>query len=111
MLINICVQNFDELMDIDKTAEHSNRKRALPSSSYSSPQKDLDIQKSLPSVSKVPREFTFSLDKDINLYSSSDNPPFFVHMHSISDNSLNPSHPLLISRTLSQLAYSDIKEH
>jgi len=110
VLINTCVQNFDEPMDIDKSAEHFNRKRALPSSSHSSPQKELDTQSSLPSVSKLPKESTSPLEKDTNLYSSSDNPSFLVHVHSISDNSLNPSHPLLISRTLSKLAYSDIKE-
>jgi len=44
------------------------------------------------------------------LYSSSNNSPYTVHVYSINKDSLNPTYLLLISRTLSQIAYSDIKE-
>jgi len=33
-----------------------------------------------------------------------------VHVHSIVEDPAKPLHPLLISRTLSQIAYADIKE-
>jgi len=49
--------------------------------------------------------------KDKTLYTNSDCPPFIVHVYSHShDPSSSPAHPLLISKTLSQLAYSQIKE-
>jgi len=45
------------------------------------------------------------------LYSNSDSPPYIVHVYSQNvDPTLEPMHPLLISRTLLQLSYADIKE-
>jgi len=45
------------------------------------------------------------------LYTSSDRPPYIIHVYSFSEDSLvSPMHPLLISRALSQIAYADIKE-
>jgi len=61
-------------------------------------------------LSKIPRDSSTSIEKGTILYSPSENPSFFVHVHSHTENSLNSTHPLLISRTLSQIAYSDIKK-
>jgi len=58
---------------------------------------------------KTPR--TAMNDKSKVLYSISDCPPFIIHVYSLNDDaSSGLVHPLLISRTLSQLAYFDIKE-
>jgi len=43
-------------------------------------------------------------------YSNSDNPPYVVHVHSVESDPAKMLHPLLISRTLSRIAYSSIKE-
>jgi len=97
-------------MDIDISTDSTNRKRALPSSFHSSMQKDNDSKKMYPNVSKIPRDSLTSIEKGTTLYSPSDNPPFFIHVHSYTEDSLNPTHLLLISRTLSRIACSDIKE-
>jgi len=112
VLINSSVQNFVEPMEIKKSAETANRKRALPlsSSTHSNTQGENATKKMHPAVSKVPRDSSSISDKENILYSTSDSPPFYVHVHSQSENSLNLTHPLLISRTLSRLAYSNIKE-
>jgi len=111
VLINSSVKNFflmNRWTSINPWT--TSRKRVLPSSSHSSSQKGNDTKKIHSAVSKMPRESLISTDKEITLYSLSDNPPFLVHVHSHIENLLNPTHPLLISRTLSQITYSYIKE-
>jgi len=62
-------------------------------------------------VSIIPRDFSSNPNNSGKiLYSTSDCPPYIVHVYSSEDSSSSPTHPLLISRTLSQIAYFDIKE-
>jgi len=63
-------------------------------------------------VSTVPRDSSSNPSEKVkSLYSNSDCSPYIIHVYSHSEDlSSKPAHPLLISRTLSQIAYSDIKE-
>jgi len=50
-------------------------------------------------------------DKRKILYTSSDRPPYIIHVYSNNEDPLtSPTYSLLINRTFSQIAYSDIKE-
>jgi len=110
VLVNSSVTSFDESMDVDKSVDPINRKCTLSPPSRSNVQKGNDSKKMhSKTVSKIPRDSLSTYEKEVTLYSYSDNPPFFIHVHSCED-SPYPTHPLLISRTLSRIAYSDIKE-
>jgi len=113
-LININVQDIcrsNSPVEIDNEAEYASRKRALPHSSTEN-QDSNKSKKPSSEVSTVLRDSPNNLhDKFKVLYSNSDSPPYIIHVYSITDEaSSGPAHPLLISRTLSQLAYADIKE-
>jgi len=98
-------------MEIDMESESASRKRALPLAT-SKIQGNIKAKKASNDVSTTPRDsLNIPSDKVKTLYSNSDCPPYIIHVYSLSeDPSSNPAHPLLISRTLSQIAYSDIKE-
>jgi len=110
VLINSKVSDIYEPMDVDLDANGVRRKRTLnfPPSNES--------QDSTKTKKKSANEGNSSLNtaepgKASKIqYSNSDNPPYVVHVHSIENDSVNLLHPLLISRTLSRIAYSDIKE-
>jgi len=104
LLINSNVENFEEPMDIDSVS----RKRTMPCSSDSNKSKDSKKKHTI--ANNTPRDSPSLINKENKLYTSTDCPPFLIHVHSVSEGSLNPTHPLLISRTLSHIAYSDIKE-
>jgi len=96
-------------MDTDFDNEIPSRKRTLPPSTTEKHGKNkksannnhIDSKDSLVNSGK----------KAKILYSNSDCPPYIVHVYSHSEDLLiGPMHPLLISRTLSQIAYSEIKE-
>jgi len=94
-------------MEVDFDTKTASRKRSLPLS-ISGNQGDIKTKKSANNVSTKSRD---SWIKAKTLYSNSDCPPYIVHVYSRNeDPSMSPAHPLLISRTLSQIAYSDIKE-
>jgi len=97
-------------MEIDIEAEYASRKRALPHSTTKN-QDSNKPKKPSSKVSNVLRDSSNNLhDKSKVLYSKSDFPPYIIHVYSITDDaSSGPVHSLLISRTLSQLAYADIK--
>jgi len=113
-LINASVQNFSESpmeIDVDET---TTRKKSLPSSTdkksnvkAKKPVKDNINHNSNPRDSLIDPK-----NKDSNnvLYSSTDCPPYIVHVYSTNEDPSSPMHPLLISRTLSRIAYIDIKE-
>jgi len=97
-------------MKVDMDAENASRKRALPLSTSENqgstkPKKSNEVS----SVSK--NSLNNPIEKVKTLYINSDCPPYIIHVYSHSDDpSSSPAYPLLISRTLSQIAYADIKE-
>jgi len=113
-LINTNVQDFSDLnnsMEIEMELESTSRKRSLPLAT-SEIQGNIKTKKALDDVSTVPRDSLNAANAKVKtLYSNSDCPPYIIHVYSLSENSSSsPAHPLLISRRLSQIAYSDIKE-
>jgi len=115
-LINANVQDFcDSHMDVDTDFDVANRKRALPASIT---EKQGNIKAKRPvnaenNNSTILKDSLTDPEKKNNkiLYSNSDCPPYIIHVYSQSeDPSIGPMHPLLISRTLSQIAYADVKE-
>jgi len=115
-LINANVQDFsDSNMDVDTDPDLVSRKRALPIS-VAEKQGKVKAKRPVNVENKNNTNLKDSLTDPGNsnnkiLYTSSDRPPFIVHVYSFNeDPSVPPMHPLLISRTLSQIAYADIKE-
>jgi len=90
-------------MEIDPDLDVSRRKRAMPLPSSSESQGVSKAKKALANVSTFPRDSSFSTETGKVLYSSSDNPPYIVHVYSSNEDSMNPIHPLLISKILSRL--------
>jgi len=114
-LVNTNVKDFgDSCMEIDLDSESSTRKRTLPTSNLE-PQRDhVNKKKIVTSDQSNSKDSPINADKNKKtLYSSSDQPPYIVHVYSNNNNEdplIGSMHPLLISRTLSKIAYSEIKE-
>jgi len=113
-LINSNVQNFSESpMEIDVDGNNS-RKRSLSSlndkKSNAKAKKPIKDNINLNLNSRDPLADPNNKDNNIILYSNTDCPPFIVHVYSTNEDPSGPMHPLLISRSLSRIAYSDIKE-
>jgi len=114
-LINKNVSELCESrMEVDLDCESSSRKRTL--SSISSESQQIYINKKKPSKNELSNPKISPTDSNQNkklTYSNSDQPPYIVHVYSNNNNidpQIEPMHPLLISRTLSKIAYSEIKE-
>jgi len=113
-LINTSVQDIYRVnspMEIDNDSDTASRKRP---SSQSKTENSGGNKAKKPS-SDVSNALRDSLnnphDKPTILYSTSDSPPYLIHVYSTADEAPSgPAHPLLISRTLSHLAYANIKE-
>jgi len=73
-------------------------------------QRGSKAKKALSNVSTSPSDSSSSTETGKVIYSPTDNSPYIVHVYSNNEDSMNSTHPLLISRILSQIAYSDIKE-
>jgi len=113
-LINTKIQDFSDSnipMDVEMETENTSRKRVLPLST-SEIQENTKPKKTSTYVSTTPRDsLNNPNDKVKTLYSNSDCPLYIIHVYSHNEDlSSSPTHPFLISRTLSQIAYSDIKE-
>jgi len=112
-LINANVQDFsDTLMDVDTDPS---RKITLPASikeKQDSTKAKRPASAERNSNTSLRDSLTVAGEKNNKiLYSNSDCPPYIIHVYSQNDDpSVGPMHPLLISRTLSQIAYADIKE-
>jgi len=112
-LINISVQDIyraNSPMEIDNDSDTASRKRPI-SQSKTENSGGNKSKKPSSDVSNALRDSLNNPDKLTILYSTSDSPPYLIHVYSTADEAPSgPAHPLLISRTLSQLAYANIKE-
>jgi len=114
-LVNTNVQELsDSRMEIDTDSESLTRKRTLYSSNLESQQNHTYKKKPVTNEHLNLKDSLTNTEKNKKtLYSSSDQPPYIVHVYSNNNNEdpqLGLTHPLLISRTLSKIVYSEIKE-
>jgi len=113
-LINTNVKEFSDsnsYMEVDSNPEVAGRKKTLPLNSSD----DSNNVKPKKTANKVSTDVRESSDNDSSktktLYLNTDNPPYIVHVYlRHEDPNSGPAHPLMISRTLSRLAYSNIRK-
>jgi len=110
ILINSKASDIYEPMDVDQSADGARRKRPIDSSIS----KDAQDNPTTKKLSTSDGNFSFDSTEPGKApriqYSNSDIPPYIVHVHSVENDPTKLLHPLVISRTLSRIAYSDIKE-
>jgi len=109
-LINSNVRDIFEPMEVDQESGDARRKRPVTPSQDEVSQETSKVKKLSTNSSNSSPRATDPGNTDKIKYSSTDNPPFVVHVHSFAEDPTKQLHPLLISRTLSRLVYSDIKE-
>jgi len=109
-LVNTDVRVMCEPMEVDSGPDVLRRKRTMSHASSVRKQSGIKAKIVVSEVSNIPRDSPLSSNPEKILYSSTDNSPYIVHVHSVNEDSLNPTHPLLISQSLSRIAYADIKE-
>jgi len=98
-------------MEIDNDSDSACRKRSLPQSKAENSGCNKSKKPTCDVSNALKDSLNNSHDKPTILYSTSDSPPYLIHVYSTADEAPSGSaYPLLISRTLSQLAYADIKE-
>jgi len=97
-------------MDVDREADNVRRKRTMPTSHSNENQENNKTKKLFTSGSSSSSDTANSGKVPKIQYFSTDKVPFVVHVHSIAEDPAELLHPLLISRSLSKIAYFDIKE-
>jgi len=105
------VSNIYDPMDVDLPVDGVGRKRAMdPTQSSNEEPSDSKSKRVSTSEDALSRGSADSGNKSKIQYVSTDNPPYIVHVHSLVNDPAKSLHPLLISRALSRIAYSEIKE-
>jgi len=104
----------DSRMEVDLDCDSSSRKRTLSSTNTEPQHNYINKKKPANNEHSNPKNSPTNSDQNKKItYSNSDQPPYIVHVYSNNNNidpQIGPMHPLLISRTLSKIAYSEIKE-
>jgi len=118
-LINTDVRDLnDSAMEIETDPDAASRKRPLSAVASDKQDKQGNTRAKKPlsaennNITNLKDSSTDSGNQNNKiLYSNTDRPPYIIHVYSHNtDPSITPMHPLLISRTLSHIAYADIKE-
>jgi len=110
ILINSCVSDIYEPMVVGQGTDGARHKRTMLSLHSNEIKENSKTKKLITNGISPPSDTANSGKAHKIQYSNTGNPPFAVHVHSTAENPAKLLHPLLISRSLSKIAYSNIKE-